>query len=118
MSFQSEALDAWEAMLELMQEEAPKACVLRFPVTKLGTDQTGAADYDCLPSPSPDRIDLVEGGFIANYQFSVSARVDDFETVPVSGELVLKNGRASRVLYTEVAELSPLILLHCGTPEK
>ena len=129
MGFQPEVLEAWQTMLEDMQDDclAPTgATSLRFPVTRAGADQsqTGfptAANYDCLPSPSLNQVDLITGGFVGAYEFSISVRKADcsFFTDPrMNGILILKGGRVSRVLWPEISELSPLVVLHCGSPDK
>ena len=118
MSFSAEALDSFNALLEIMQEAAPTGCTIRWPVVRDGTDNTGAADYDVLPSPSPDKLELMAGGFLADYEFSMSARRDDFDKLPDSGTLLSRGGRISRILSVENSELSPTIVLHCGTPDR
>lgn len=118
MSFQSESLIAWEALLEVMQEEAANACVLRWPVARNGSDKSGADEYDCIPAPTPDRLDLVAGGFLQDYQFSVSARRSDFTTLPVVGDLVLQANRVLRIVTVESSDLSAVVVLHLGSPDK
>jgi hypothetical protein len=118
LSFQDQALEAFDAFLDVMKEGVPLACVMRFPVTRAGADKSGTDDYDAIPSPSPDRLDLITGGFLEEYQFSMSARRDDFATLPIAGDLFKMNGRVSRILFVENSELSPVVVFHCGTPDK
>ena len=118
MSFRDESIEAFDAMLEVMQEASPDACVFRCPVTKAGADATGAADYDTIPSPAPDRLELMSGGFLADFEYSMASRVDDFTTLPVAGTLFKRNGKISRILYLDTSELSGVVVFHCGTPNK
>jgi hypothetical protein len=118
MSLQVDQLEAFDALLDVMREAAPESCVIRWPVTKAGADATGAADYDAIPSPAPDTLDLMAGGFRADYGFSVSTRVSDFTTVPTIGTMLLKGGKVSRVIRAEAADSSAVLVLHCSTPEK
>ena len=119
MGFQDEMTEAFdEALVVLTGEAADGSGSFRFPVLRNGTDKALAANYDCIPSPSPDNIDLVTGGFRAEYQFSMAARREDFTTLPMSGDLFLKGGRVSRVLFVDNSEVSPLVVFHCGTPDK
>ena len=119
MGFQDEATEAFGILhAELTEGAADGAGSFRFPVDKTGADKTGAADYDCIPSPSPDELDLITGGFREDYQFSMSSKREDFTTLPIQGTLFLKGGRVSRVLKIDNSELSPLVVFHCGTPDK
>lgn len=118
MSLQADQLEAFDALLDVMHEADPDGCVIRWPVTKAGADATGAADYDAIPSLSPDMLNLVEGGFREEYGYSVSARKDDFDTLPGNGTLVLRNGKVSRIINVESGETSAIVLIHCTTPEK
>lgn len=118
MSFKEESIEAFDAMLEEMRDSNPDACSARYPVTRAGIDKTGADDYDCIPSPSPDKMDLQDGGFLNSYEYSMACRQDDFDSAPISGDLFKRNGKVSRVLWTEPGELSGLLILHMGTPER
>lgn len=118
MGFKLEALESFNIMLDTLREDDPEACVLRYPVTKAGSDIAGAADYDALQSPSPDQLTLQEGGFLDDYMFSVTMRTDDFETLPSVGKMLKMNGRVARVLKVENVDVASLILVHCGTPNK
>lgn len=119
MGFKDEMSEAFTEMRDTLgaeQDHAPFS--IRYPVTKAGADAAGVAEYEVIPSPTPDRLELIEGGFLADYQFSMLAKVDDFPSAPVVGTLLLKDNRVSRILSVEASEASPFYLLHCGTPEK
>jgi hypothetical protein len=122
MSFESQTADAFAAALKVFRSDDPSRCLMRLPVNRDGTDKTGAADYDCIQAPSPDTMTLMAGGFLNDYQFSLTALKTDFTTPPISGTLLLRNGRVSRVLVIEDAsrgvDISPVLYLHCGTPDK
>lgn len=91
------------------------ACKFRFPVDR---DGTGGIEYDGVIGPSPDTLTLTAGGFIEEYAFTILARVADFAETPITGQMLLRTGKVARILQVEVTDLSPLILLHCGSPDK
>ena len=119
MGFQDEISDAFDEFHDVLTEGVDESAgYFRFPVTRAGADKTGAANINCIPSPSPDNLDLVSGGFRTDYQFSMCAKKEDMTTIPASGDLFLKGGRVSRVLFVDNSEMSPLVVFHCGTPDK
>ena len=122
MSFQSQLCNAFRASIKVFRSMSPGSCTLRMPVNNDGTDAFGATDYDCIQAPSPDTLTLVAGGFLNDYQFSVTCLKDDFNTLPIAGTLFLRFGRVSRVLIvqdgTPGVDISPILYLHCGAPNK
>ena len=123
MSFASQTAAAFTAALGVFRSGNLNACVMRWPVNRAGADLTGARNYDAIEAPSPDNLALVAGGLMADYQFSMTCLKADFNTMPTSGSLLLRNGRVSRILTIENAvsptvDVSPILYLHCGTPDK
>ena len=116
--FEDNVLRGFEQGLNIYRTSKAGSCIMRLPVNRDGTDADGAREYDCIPSPSPDALTLAAGGFIPDYQFSITVRKDDFETLPISGDLFVKSGRVTRILSLETTDISPVVLLHCGTPDK
>jgi hypothetical protein len=122
MSFQSQNEAAFDFALNVFKSDDTGSCTMRLPVNRDGTDAFGAKDYDCIQAPSPDTMTLVAGGFLNDYQFSVTCRKTDFTTPPIPGTLLIRNGRVSRILTLEDAgagvDVSPILYMHCGTPDK
>lgn len=108
MSFKSEALDAFEQALEILREDDSQA----------GQLVVGSQTIDYVPGSSPERLDLLAGGFMADYSFSALCRLDDFTTPPIVGNKVSRNNRSYRILSTETAQQSPLIVLHLGAAQR
>lgn len=122
MNFQSQNVAAFRAALRVFKSRDTGSCTLRLPVNRDGTDGLLAKDYDCIQAPSPDTMTLVAGGFLNDYLFSVTCLKTDFDTPPIPGTLLIRNGRVSRILTLEDAgagiDISPILYLHCGTPDK
>ncbi len=108
MSFETEVLAGFEAALRLYRTKEAQSCVM------LWKDKP----YDVIGAPSPDGTALLAGGFIADYAFSVAGRRVDFPTLPKSGDPIVKGGRKSKILKVEPSDISPLVVFHCGTPDR
>ena len=112
---QQNILDGFEATLLLVRDTDPASCVFAY----LGTNRSATGVMiDCIQSSSPDAMVLVAGGMMDDYGFTLSCRKWDFTVPPVSGDLIRKGGRLSRIIKPEGNDISPLYLLHCSTPEK
>lgn len=122
MSFASQNIDAFHAALAVFRSGNLAACIMRLPVNRDGTDKAGAKNYDCIQAPSPDAMTLMAGGMNTDYQFSLTALKQDFTTPPASGTLFVRNGRVSRILVVEdgnaFMDISPILYIHCGAPDK
>ncbi len=122
MSFQSQNVAAFKAALRVFISTDSGSCIMRLPVNRDGTDKADAQNYDCIQAPSPDTLTLVAGGFLNDYQFSLTCLKTDFDTPPIPGTLIIRKGRVSRILTLEDGDkgvdVSPILYLHCGTPDK
>lgn len=115
-----EILDGFDAALEMTAGSGQVgACSFTWPVDRVSKlPATGSKVYDCIGTSSQDALALMAGGMMADYEFTLTCRRQDFDTVPLSGDLILRNGRLSRIIRPEPSDVSPLLLLHCGTPHK
>src|SRR5579862_6818734 len=82
-----EMLEAFESALEVLNSGDASSCV--FTILTLGKQAvTNGRRYDCISSISPDAFALIPGGMLSDYQFSMSARLKDFPTLPISGDKI------------------------------
>lgn len=114
-----EILDGFEDALDMVRSADPGNCSFAWPVDKsTHLAVAGGRLYDCIASVTPDAMTLMAGGMLEDYEFTIVCRRADFETPPISGDLIIKNGRLSRILTPSPSDVSPLLVLHCGTPHK
>ena len=119
--FQDQLVQNFKETLELVRSDVAGSCSMRWPVKSDGSDDTGAADYDCISSIVPDTLSLLStgGGMLADYTFTLTMnRLDFQDELPISGDLFKKNNRVSRILIIDNNDVSPILLIHCGTPNK
>lgn len=118
MGFQTETTEAFGEIVSILQEDAPDSCWLRYPVNANGTDMTGAQSYRAIAAPSPDRLELTDGGFREEYQFTVTMLRADFPVLPISGERFKMGGRVRRITQVDTVEASGILLLTATTVQK
>lgn len=76
------------------------------------------ADYPCIVSGRAKTKDLQEGGFLADYDFSLSTRASLFSTLPEAGQTVVIESVTYRIVRTRKNFTGKILVMDLVTAEK
>jgi len=78
----------------------------------------GGADYACIASDKIDRKPLVEGGFMEDFDLSLTTRAVLFATLPTSGQTLTYDGVSRRVISVRKNFTGKIVVIDCQTVNK